>query len=90
MVVGWKSYGTEIALAVSKSAQRGVAGCWGKGSSRREGAPPHPAPDEASLREDADFDVWAPTETARPKCNNFPNCDLIFAVGEAPAVNSQP
>jgi hypothetical protein len=46
----------------------------------------HTAPHEASRREHADLDVRTTTEIARPKCNNFPNCDLIFAVDEAPAV----
>ena len=46
----------------------------------------HTAPYEASRREHADFDVRTATEIARLKCNNFPNCDLIFAVDEAPAV----
>jgi hypothetical protein len=33
------------------------------------------------------LDMRTTTEIARPKCNNFPNWCLIFAVDEAPAVN---
>ena len=33
------------------------------------------------------MDMRTTTEIARPKCNNFANCYLIFAVDEAPAVN---
>ena len=35
----------------------------------------------------ADLDMWTMTEIARPRCNIFANCYLIFAVEEAPAVN---
>src|SRR5262252_1100746 len=50
-----KSDGNEISLAVWKSAQRGVAGRCGKGSSRIGRAPSNTSPHEDSRREDADL-----------------------------------
>jgi hypothetical protein len=38
---------------------------------------------EALRGEDADLDTRTRIKIARPKCNNYANCYLIFAVDEA-------